>query len=266
MNPDVAAFQAVIRFLFAQRGEESVKQILELAKANFDGICNALAQKTGQEPEKVMAVLRTALEVEYTTLSAWCEVVEAELKTDAGATIPAFLASTSAPTPTQTQIAPPTADQIANIKALIRAGADADEAFRVILGRNQDGSEWIPTGKPREWSEARKLAYGMTLVSQMKAEKPEGLKWLNIWHDKTKTTIFRTAGEAESVQDWRERLIRQYAGAIRARQANETMIMVGAQWGFNIDSHTIATAKEEEEEEGNGDTTVVGAPDFLRRS
>ena len=212
-----------------------------------------------------MAVLRTALEVEYTTLSAWCEAVEAKLETGAGATIPAFLVSTNAPTPTQTQIAPPTADQIANIKALIRAGADADEAFRVILGRNQDGSEWLPTGKPREWNKARQLAYGMTLVSQMKAEEPEGLKWLNIWHDKTKTTIFHTAGEAESVQDWRERLIRQYAGAIRARQANETMIMVGAQWGFNIDSHAIATAKEEEEE-GNGDTTVVGAPDFLRRS
>lgn len=263
MNPVVAAFQAVIRFLFAQRGEESVKQILELAKANFDGICNALAQKTGQEPEKVMAVLRTALEVEYTTLSAWCEVVETKLKTGAGATIPAFLASTSAPTPTQTQIAPPTADQIANIKALIRAGADADEAFRVILGRNQDGSEWLPTGRPGEWAEARQLAYGMTLVLSMKEEEPEALKWLHHYHDKTKEAILHTADEAESVQDWRDRLVRQYSGAIRARKANETVVATGAKWGFDIDLHTIATAKGGEAEEENGNTAV---PDFLRRS
>ena len=259
----IVAFRNIVKYLFTQ-GEEAIMQTVELAKNQFDVIAAALAQKTGQELANATIALRAMVEeVEYTSLSAWCEAVEAKLETGAGATIPAFLASTSAPTPTQTQIASPTADQIANVRALVRAGADADEAFRVILGRNQDGSEWLPTGRPGEWAEARQLAYGMTLVLSMKEEEPEALKWLHHYHDKTKEAILHTADEAESVQDWRDRLVRQYSGAIRARKANETVVATGAKWGFDIDLHTIATAKEGEAEEENGNTAV---PDFLRRS
>ena len=259
----IVAFRNIVKYLFTQ-GEEAIMQTVELAKNQFDVIAAALAQKTGQELANATIALRAMVEeVEYTSLSAWCEAVEAKLETGAGATIPAFLASTSAPTPTQTQIAPPTANQIDNVRALVRAGADADEAFRVILGRNQDGSEWLPTGRPGEWAEARQLAYGMTLVLSMKEEEPEALKWLHHYHDKTKEAILHTADEAESVQDWRDRLVRQYSGAIRARKANETVVATGAKWGFDIDLHTIATAKEGEAEEENGNTAV---PDFLRRS
>ncbi|TSC93502.1 MAG: hypothetical protein CEN89_39 [Candidatus Berkelbacteria bacterium Licking1014_7] len=261
MNPVITAFQAVVKYLFAQ-GEEAISQTIELAKSQFDAITSALAQKTGQELANVASALQAMVEVEYTSIGAFCQAVEAKILASAGATIPAFLAT--APTPTQTPqpSAPPTPDQITTVKALVRAGADADEAFRVVLGRNQDGTEWVPTGKPGEWAKARQLAYGMTIILSMKEEEPEALKWLHHFHDKTKEAILHTAKEAESVQDWRERLVRQYAGAVRARKANETVVAIGAQWGFDIDLHTIADKGEEGAEE-NGTTTV---PDFLRRS